>query len=403
MLLNEIYVLFIVGRPTHLNKEPYYLKTCLLLVAFVSACAPTPVQGQAPRSPTPASIKGVVDVQTIAKGLEHPWSLAFLSDKRMLVTERPGRLRIVGADGRLSEPLTGVPKVYASGQGGLLDVALSPTFDKDRFVYLSFAESGEGGAATAVARGRLGERGLENTQVIWRQQPKVSGSNHWGSRIVFRRDGTLFVTLGERFNHSEKAQDLSVTLGKVVRINPDGSVPRDNPFVNRDGVRPEIWSYGHRNVQAAVLHPETGQLWAVEHGARGGDELNHPEAGKNYGWPVISYGTHYSYLKIGEGMAKQGMEQPVYYWDPVIAPSGMVVYTGELFAGWKNNFLIGSLTPGGLVRLVMKDGKVAQEERYLGDLRERIRDVRQAPDGSLYLLSDARDGQILRITPPANR
>jgi glucose/arabinose dehydrogenase len=374
------------------------LKLSLMLACLVG-CAPLPAEGQAPRSPTPASVNGAVQVQTIARGLEHPWSLAFLPDKRMLVTERPGRLRIVGADGRLSEPLTGVPKVYASGQGGLLDVALSPTFDKDRFVYLSFAESGESGAGTAVARGRLGERGLENTQVIWRQQPKVSGSNHWGSRIVFRPDGTLFVTLGERFNHSEKAQDLSVTLGKVVRINPDGSAPRDNPFINRDGVRPEIWSYGHRNVQAAALHPETGQLWTVEHGARGGDELNHPEAGKNYGWPVISYGRHYSYLKIGEGTAKPGMEQPVYYWDPVIAPSGMVIYTADLFAGWKNNFLIGSLTPGGLVRLVMKEGKVAQEERYLGDLRERIRDVRQAADGSLYLLTDARDGQILRITP----
>jgi aldose sugar dehydrogenase len=370
-----------------------------LLLACIVGCAPLPAQGQAPRSPTPASVNGAVQVQTIAKGLEHPWSLAFLPDKRMLVTERPGRLRIVGADGRISEPLTGVTQVYASGQGGLLDVALSPTFEKDRLVYLSFAEPGEGGAGTAVARGRLGERGLESTQVIWRQQPKVSGSNHWGSRIVFRPDGTLFVTLGERFNHSERAQDLSATLGKVVRINPDGSAPRDNPFVNRDGARPEIWSYGHRNVQAAALHPETGQLWTVEHGARGGDELNHPEAGKNYGWPVISYGTHYSYLKIGEGTAKSGMEQPVYYWDPVIAPSGMTIYTGNLFAGWKNNFLIGSLTPGGLVRLVMKDGKVAQEERYLGDLRERIRDVRQAPDGSLYLLTDARNGQILRITP----
>jgi len=370
-----------------------------LLLACIVGCAPLPAQGQAPRSPTPASVNGAVQVQTIAKGLEHPWSLAFLPDKRMLVTERPGRLRIVGADGRISEPLTGVPQVYASGQGGLLDVALSPTFEKDRLVYLSFAEPGEGGAGTAVARGRLGERGLESTQVIWRQQPKVSGSNHWGSRIVFRPDGTLFVTLGERFNHSERAQDLSATLGKVVRINPEGSAPRDNPFVNRDGARPEIWSYGHRNVQAAALHPETKQLWTVEHGARGGDELNHPEAGKNYGWPVISYGTHYSYLKIGEGTAKPGMEQPVYYWDPVIAPSGMTIYTGDLFAGWKNNFLIGSLTPGGLVRLVMKDGKVAQEERYLGDLRERIRDVRQAPDGSLYLLTDARNGQILRITP----
>jgi glucose/arabinose dehydrogenase len=375
----------------------------LVLIAWMLAGLAPPLQAQAPRSPTPASVKGVVDAKTIAKGLEHPWGLEFLPDKRMLVTERPGRLRIVGPDGRVSDPLGGVPKVYASGQGGLLDVALSPTFDKDRLVYLSFAESGEDGAGTAVARGRLGEGGLENTQVIWRQQPKVSGSNHWGSRIVFRPDGTLFVTLGERFNHSESAQDLSTTLGKVVRINPDGSAPRDNPFVKRAGALPEIWSYGHRNVQAAVLHPETGQLWTVEHGARGGDELNHPEAGKNYGWPIISYGTHYSFLKIGDGTAKPGMEQPVYYWDPVIAPSGMAIYTGDLFAGWKNNFLIGSLTPGGLVRLVMKDGKVAQEERYLGDLRERIRDVRQAPDGSLYLLTDARNGQILRVTPAANR
>ena len=392
-------IFFFGGRATEL--PPTLIS--LVLIAFVLADAPSLVQAQAPRSPTPASVKGVVDVQTIAKGLEHPWSLAFLPDKRMLVTERPGRLRVVEPDGRVSEPLTGVPQVYASGQGGLLDVALSPAFDKDRLVYLSFAESGEGGAGTAVAHGRLGERGLENTQVIWRQQPKVSGSNHWGSRIVFRPDGTLFVTLGERFYHSERAQDLSATIGKVVRINPDGSAPPDNPFVNRAGARPEIWSYGHRNVQAAALHPETGQLWTVEHGARGGDELNHPEAGKNYGWPVISYGTHYSFLKIGEGTAKPGMEQPVYYWDPVIAPSGMVIYTGDLFAGWKNNFLVGSLTPGGLVRLVMKDGKVAQEERYLGDLRERIRDVRQSSDGSLYLLTDARNGQILRVTPAANR
>jgi aldose sugar dehydrogenase len=404
----KVAILTISRRPMRWNRRPNclrriarWLKMFLVLIAGAIAGSPLAVQAQAPRSPTPASMKGVIDTQTIAKGLEHPWSVAFLPDKRMLITERPGRLRLVEPDGRLSEPLAGVPQVYARGQGGLLDVAISPTFDKDRLVYLSFAEPGEGGAGTAVARGRLGERGIENMQVTWRQQPKVGGSNHWGSRIVFRSDGTLFVTLGERFNHSDKAQDLSGTLGKIVRINPDGTAPPDNPFVNRAGVRPEIWSYGHRNVQAAALSAETGQLWTVEHGARGGDELNHPEAGKNYGWPVISYGTHYSFLKIGEGTAKQGMEQPVYYWDPVIAPSGMVVYTGDLFTGWKNNFLIGSLTPGLLVRLVMKDGKVAQEERYLGDLRERIRDVRQAPDGSLYLLTDARNGQILRITPAA--
>jgi aldose sugar dehydrogenase len=404
----KVVSLSITCRAMRWNLKPYYLlrighwlKMSLVLVIGALAGTPLAVQAQAPRSPTLASMKGVVDVQMIAKGLEHPWSLAFLPDKRMLVTERPGRLRLVEADGRISEPLTGVPQVYASGQGGLLDVVLSPTFDKDRFVYFSFAERGEGGAGTAVARGRFGERGIENMQVIWRQQPKVGGSNHWGSRIVFRADGTLFVTLGERFNHSDKAQDLSGTLGKIVRINADGSAPPDNPFVNRAGVRPEIWSYGHRNVQAAALSPDTGQLWTVEHGARGGDELNHPEAGKNYGWPIISYGTHYSFLKIGEGTAKQGMEQPVYYWDPVIAPSGMVIYSGDLFIGWKNNFLIGSLTPGLLVRLVVRDGKVVQEERYLGDLRERIRDVRQAPDGSLYLLTDARNGQILRITPAA--
>jgi aldose sugar dehydrogenase len=392
-------LLFIAGCFTDLRLK----SICLALLAGLTSCAPLPAQGQAPRSPTPGSVKGALTVQTIAKGLEHPWSLALLPDKRMLVTERPGRLRLVAPDGRISDPLGGVPRVYASGQGGLLDVVLSPTFAKDRLVYLSYAEPGEGGAGTAVARGRLGERGLENTQVIWRQQPKVSGSNHWGSRIVFRPDGTLFVTLGERFNYSDSAQDLSTTIGKIVRINPDGSAPRDNPFVNRAGARPEIWSYGHRNVQAAALHPESGQLWTVEHGARGGDELNHPEAGKNYGWPVISYGTHYSFLKIGEGTAKAGMEQPVYYWDPVIAPSGMVFYTGDLLADWKNNILVGSLTPGLLVRLVMKDGKVAREERYLEDLEERIRDVRQAADGSLYLLTDTRNGRILRAMPASKR
>ena len=373
------------------------------LIAGLIAGASSWGNAQAPRSPTPASDKGVLAAQTIAKGLERPWSLAFLPDKRMLVTERPGRLRIVETDGRVSEPLSGVPRVYASGQGGLLDVALSPGFAKDRLVYLSFAESAEGRAGTAVARGRLGESGLENTRVIWRQQPKVNGSNHFGSRIVFRPDGTLFVTLGDRFNYADSAQDLSTTIGKIVRINPDGSAPSDNPFAGRSGARPEIWSYGHRNVQAAALHPETGQLWTAEHGARGGDELNRPEAGKNYGWPVISYGTHYSGFKIGEGTAKQGMEQPVYYWDPVIAPSGMTFYTGNLFAGWKNDTLIGSLTPGLLVRLIMKNDQVAKEERFLGDLRERIRDVRQAPDGSLYLLTDARNGQILRVTPASNR
>jgi glucose/arabinose dehydrogenase len=249
-----------------------------------------------------------------------------------------------------------------------------------------------------VARGRLGPRGLEGTQVIWRQQPKVEGPNHWGSRLVFRPDGTLFVTLGERFTYRERAQDLSTTLGKIVRIDPDGSIPPDNPFVGRPGVRPEIWSYGHRNVQAAALDAR-GRLWTVEHGAMGGDELNRPEAGKNYGWPVITYGLDYSGARIGIGTAKEGMEQPVYYWDPVIAPSGAVFYTGSAFPEWRGDLFVGSLKPGCLVRLRLDGDRVVLEERYLEALGERIRDVRQGPDGLLYLLTDEPRGRIFRLEP----
>jgi aldose sugar dehydrogenase len=375
----------------------------LVLVGLVAG-ARMLVEAQAPRSPTPAPVNGAVRVQTVARGLEHPWALAFLPDGRMLVTERAGRVRIVEPDGRLSEPLAGVPPVQARGQGGLLDLALDPRFAENRLVYLAYAEPGEGRTAgTAVARGRLGDGRLEDVRVIYQQQPKVEGANHFGARLVFARDGTLFVTQGERFDYRDQAQDLSSGLGKIVRINPDGSVPRDNPFVGREGVRPEIWSYGHRNVQSAALHPQTGQLWTVEHGARGGDELNRPEAGKNYGWPVISYGVHYSGAKIGEGTAKPGMEQPIYYWDPVIAPSGMTFYTGDVFPDWQGSLLIGSLQPGLLVRLTLDDGRVTGEERYLGDLGERTRDVRQGPDGQLYLLTDSRDGQILRVLPAASR
>jgi glucose/arabinose dehydrogenase len=374
------------------------------IAAWLVAGAPGPASGQAgaPRSPTPAPVKAAVRVETVAGGLDHPWGLAFLPDGSMLVTERPGRLRLVEGDGRVSEPLGGVPQVRAHGQGGLLDVALDPRFADNRLVYLSYSEPGAGGTAgTAVARGRLGNDRLEDVRVVYQQQPKVRGSVHFGSRLVFRRDGTLFVTQGDRGDHSEAAQDLSSGIGKIVRINPDGSVPRSNPFVGRPGARPEIWSYGHRNVQAAALNPETGELWTVEHGARGGDELNRPEAGKNYGWPMISYGVHYWGGKIGEGTAKPGMEQPVYYWDPVIAPSGMTFYTGEMFPDWKGSILIGSLQPGLLVRLTPDDGRVAREERYLADLRERIRDVRQGPDGLVYLLTDSSKGRILRVRPAA--
>jgi aldose sugar dehydrogenase len=343
----------------------------------------------------------VVRVETVARGLDHPWALEFLPDGRMLVTERPGRVRIVDRSGRISEPLAGVPQVQASGQGGLLDVALDPSFAQNRVVYLSYAEPGEDGAGTAVARGRLGDGRLEDVRVIYRQRPKVEGGNHFGSRLRFTRDGKLFVTQGDRFDHREQAQDLSNHLGKIVRINADGSVPDDNPFVGRAGARPEIWSFGHRNIQAAAIHPETGQLWTVEHGARGGDELNHPEAGKNYGWPVITYGVDYSGLKIGEGTAREGLEQPVYFWDPVIAPSGMLFYTGDAFPGWKGSVLIGSMQPGALVRLELEGGKVVREERYRdGALGERIRDVQQGPDGLVYVVTDESNGRVLRVLPP---
>jgi glucose/arabinose dehydrogenase len=361
--------------------------------------APPALAQEAPRSPTPKPVKLAAKVTDVAVGLEHPWGVELLPDGRFLVTERPGRLRVVNRDGRLSAPLTGVPEVYARGQGGLLDVALSPGFAQDRLVYLSFAERGSGGAGTAVARGRLGERGLEDTQVIWRQQPKVDGSySHWGSRLVFRPDGTLFVTLGDRFVHSERAQDLSTTIGKIVRINPDGSVPRDSPFVGRAGALPEIWSYGHRNVQAAALDAR-GELWTVEHGARGGDELNNPQPGKNYGWPVITYGVDYSGARIGIGTAQAGMEQPVYYWDPVIAPSGATFYSGSLFPDWRGDLLVGSLRPGVLVRLRIVNGRVTVEERYLDELGERIRDVREGPDGAIYLLTDSSRGRLIRVEP----
>ena len=353
------------------------------------------------KSPTPRSTAAPGRVTNVATGLEHPWGMAFLPDGRILVTERPGRLRVVGRNGSLSAPLSGVPRVLAQGQGGLLDVALDPQFTENNIIYLSYAEPGANGlAGTAVARARFTDAGLQNVQVIYRQEPKVAGSGHFGSRIVFGRDGTMFIGQGERMRYEEQAQDLKSLLGKIVRINRDGSIPQDNPFVGRNDARPEIWSYGHRNIQSAVLHPETGQLWIVEHGPRGGDELNAPQPGRNYGWPVITYGREYSGMKVGEGItAKAGMEQPVYYWDPVIAPSGMVAYTGTAYPGWQGSFLVGSLAPGGLVRLVVQNGRVTSEERYLGDLDERIRDVEQGPDGLLYMLTDSPRGRMIRLDP----
>lgn len=368
-------------------------------IAILACATVGTAYAAAPSSPQPNSQPGPFEVVTVAEGLEHPWGLALLPDGTMLVSERAGRLRSIDARGTISAPLKGMPKVAAGGQGGLLDLTLSPTFEQDRLVYFSFSEPGDGGSGTAVARGRLGDGALEDVQVLWRQTPKVDSQLHFGSRIVFGPNDTMFITTGDRYNQRPKVQDLSTTIGKVIRLKRDGSIPQDNPFVGRDDAKPEIWSYGHRNIQAAALHPQTNELWTIEHGARGGDELNNPQPGKNYGWPVITYGRDYSGEKIGEGTEKAGMEQPVYYWDPVIAPSGAIFYTGDAFKEWQGDLLIGSMTPGGLVRLELQDGKVVKETRYLGELKERIRDVQQAADGSIYLITDSRNGKVLRLQP----
>ncbi|MDH5748079.1 MAG: PQQ-dependent sugar dehydrogenase [Rhodospirillales bacterium] len=337
---------------------------------------------------------------TVARGLEYPWGLAFLPDGGMIVTEREGRIRLVAKDGKLSPPLENVPKVYDSGQGGMLDIALGPDFPRDQTIYFSYAEPGSGGAGTAVARARLdrAENHLTNLKVIFRQQPKTTGGRHFGSRLVFARDGKLFITVGER-GERDRAQDFSINRGQVIRINSDGSIPADNPFVGKTGYRPEVWSYGHRNPQGAALHPESGKLWTIEHGAQGGDEINIPRAGRNYGWPIIAYGRHYSGEPIGEGTHKSGLEQPIHYWDPSIAPSGMVFYTGDKFPKWKGSLLVGALKFQLVSRLELNGEKIIREERMLNELGERIRDVRQGPDGFVYLLTDSGDGRILRIEP----
>ncbi len=343
-----------------------------------------------------------IKVETFADGLQHPWGLVFLPDGRSLVTERGGQLRIVSPKGKLSAPLDGVPKVDARGQGGLLDVAIDPNFTENKFVYLSFAEPGDGGTnSTAVARGVLTQTGLSDVKVIFSQVPKVASTLHFGSRIVFDNQEHMFISLGERSKTAFRgqAQDLSSDLGKVVRLNRDGTIPTDNPFVGKQGMRPEIWSYGHRNQQGAAINPWTHELWTNEHGPRGGDEINIARAEKNYGWPVVSYGINYDGTSVGKG-AKTGpaFTDPIHYWVPSIGVSGMAFYTSDAIAPWKGNLFVGGLAIPKLVRLELDGDRIVHEEALLTDIGARIRTIEQGPDGALYLLTDDGDDAILRVS-----
>ena len=378
------------------------LRKTLLATLCASALLQAPLAALAATTQDFKSEKGTLSVTTVVEGLKHPWALAFLPDnKGILVTERPGNLRIVGPEGKLSAPLSGVPQVWAKNQGGLLDVVLSPDFAQDRTVYLAFAEAGDDGkAGTAVGRGRLStDLGkIEDFNVIFRQQPKLSVGNHFGSRLVFDQNGYLFIALGEN-NQRPTAQDLDKLQGKVVRIFPDGKVPDDNPFVGQKGVRPEIWSFGHRNPQGAALNPWNGTLWVHEQGPKGGDEINFIERGQNYGWPVATHGIDYSGLPISEAKGKSvtGMKDPLHVWEKSPAISGMAFYDSNRFKAWDHNLFIGALADENLIRLEFVGDKVVHEERLLGDLKQRIRDVRVGPDGYLYVLTDDDDGALLKV------
>ena len=376
-------------------------KTALATCVITSMFALT-ANAQTGQAQTFKSELGPVTATPVVQGLDHPWALAFLPDKKgMLVTERPGHLRWVSPEGKLSAPLAGVPKVWAQGQGGLLDVVLSPDFANDRLVYLSFAEEGQdGNAGTAVGRGRLSDdmSSLSDFKVIFRQEPKLSTGNHFGSRLVFDRDGYLFIALGEN-NQRSTSQDLDKLQGKVVRIYPDGRIPEDNPFVGQKGARPEIWSYGHRNQQGAALNPWTGTLWTHEHGPKGGDEINLIERGQNYGWPLATHGIDYSSKPIPEAKGKvvEGTVAPYHVWEKSPGISGMTFYDGERFKPWQHNLFIGALADKDVIRLQLDGDKVVHEERLLGGLKARIRDVRQGPDGYVYVLTDEDKGAVYRV------
>ncbi|WP_423453861.1 PQQ-dependent sugar dehydrogenase [Ottowia sp. VDI28] len=376
---------------TYLSVNLSFYVCAALLAASFGACA-----------------QGSVKVETVAEGLENPWAVAFLPEGRFLVTERPGRLRVVEANGQLQAPVHGLPDIAAGGQGGLLDVVADSDFVKNRTIYFCFSEPGPGNTnSTALARAQLtnDHKHLKDLKIIFRQKPKISSKLHFGCRIVERQvdgkpDGTLFLTLGERFSQKEEAQKLDNHLGKIVRVGKDGAIPQDNPFIGRHGAQPEIWSYGHRNSQGAALAPD-GAFWMIEHGPQGGDEINLPQPGKNYGWPVITYGENYGGGPIGEGLTeKAGMEQPLHHWTPSIAPSGMAFLTSDRYGPeWKGSLFVGSLKFQYLDRIALKDGKVAAEQQLLKEAGQRVRDVRQGPDGLLYIVTDNSRGKLMRVLP----
>jgi aldose sugar dehydrogenase len=384
-------------------KTPVGLVTAALAVAILLAVSFLIATGTRGQEQAFGSSAGELEVRTIARGLANPWALAFLPDGKMLVTERPGRMRIVTTEGQFSPPLKGVPDVWASGQGGLHDVLIDESFAQNRTIYFCYAERADGGGRTTAARARLSDDNgrLDEVKIIFRQQGPLSSGNHYGCRIAQADDGNLLVALGDHFTHRDQAQSLRNHLGKIVRIAPDGSVPAGNPFPGRADAKPEIWSYGHRNVQALAINPASGEPWEIEHGPRGGDEVNLVAKGKNYGWPVVGYGIDYSGAKIHDATAKDGMEQPLKYWVPSIAPSGMAFYTGKLFPKWNGSLFTGALRGAMLVRLTLNGNIVTSEERLLENLHERIRDVRQGPDGALWLLTDSSNGRVLRVTPAA--
>ncbi len=376
--------------------------TAAALLATVSRAEapPEPVNAPPPPPRTATVLKSGYKVTEIAKGLDHPWSLAFLPDGALLVTERAGRLRLVKGGSLMAQPISGVPTVHTGSQAGLFDIVLDPHFALNNTVFLSYAAGTSAANGTQVARARFDGYSLRDLQIIFKAMPLKAGDNHYGGRLAFLSDGTFVLSVGEGFEYREKAQDLTSDLGKIVRLNQDGSVPPDNPFLGQAGVRPEIYTWGHRNPQGLVFDGQRGRLYETEHGPRGGDELNVILAHKNYGWPVITYGMDYSGAYVSPYTQREGLEQPLIYWTPSIAPSGLALYHGDKFPGWQGDLFVGALAFKHLRRIHLDaGGNVLQQEELLNDLHRRIRDVRVGPDGYLYVCTDEADGQVLRLEP----